>query len=196
MPKKRGRRKIKTFYIDTCIAIDYATNRNIETVMLLELIKERGWRCISSTFLAMEMADYKKEDLFIERARSKKWEFRRILRQKDKKELKSADFETTIDWFEDFKKRYRKIDMYDFLQDKDSWQLAQEISFNSNLNAPDVIHLTSAIWAALGGHCDVFITGDELLNKEGKKIIEQYKLKSVLKIMTVAEVKKKYFKKK
>jgi len=191
MPK----RKIKSFYIDTNIALDYATNRDIDTVMLLERIKEKGWKCISSTFLAMEMADYKKEDLFIERARSKKWEFRKILREKDNKELKSVDFESAIDWFEDFKKRYKKIDMYDFLQDKESWSLAQEISFNSNLTAPDAIHLTSAIWAAFGGRCDIFITKDKPLNKEGKKILEQYKLKGVLKIMTVAEVKKKYFKK-
>ena len=118
MPKKK--RKIKSFYIDTNVALDYATNRDIDTVMLLERIKERGWSCISSTFLAMEMADYKKEDLFIERARSKKWEFRKILREKDNKQLKEVDFENAIDWFEDFKKRYKKIDMYDFLQDKES----------------------------------------------------------------------------
>lgn len=193
MPK--AKRKVKSFYIDTNIALDYATNRDIDTVMLLERIKERGWKCVSSTFLAMEMADYKKEDLFIERARGKKWEFRKILREKDNKELKNVDFESAIDWFEDFKKRYKEIDMYDFLQDKESWSLAQEISFNSNLTAPDVIHLTSAIWAAFGNHCDIFITKDKLLNKESKKILEQYKLKGVFKIMTVAEVKKKYFKK-
>jgi len=195
MPKRK--RKIKSFYIDTNIALDYATNRDIETVMLLERIKEKGWRCISSTFLAMEMADYKKDALFItDKILNKKWEMRKVLREGNDKKLKISDFENTIDWFEDFKRRYKKIDMYDFLQDKDGWKLAQEISFNSNLTAPDVIHLTSAIWAALGGRCDIFITRDNLLNREGKNIIERYKLKSVLKIMTVAEVKKKYFKKK
>jgi len=191
----RGKRKIKSFYIDTNIALDYATNRNIQTVLVLERIKEKRWRCVSSTFLAMEMADYKKEDLFIEKARSKKWEMRKILREKDNKELKSVDFENTIDWFEDFKKRYKKIEMYDFLQDSESWKLAQEISFNSNLNAPDVIHLTSAILGAVGGYCDVFITNDKLLNNEAKRIIEEYKVKSILKVMTIAEVRKRFFKK-
>jgi len=191
------RRKVKSLYIDTNVALDYATNRDIDTVMLLEHIKEKRWRCISSTFLAMEMADYKKDALFItDKILNKKWEMRKVLREGNDKQLKISDFENTIDWFEDFKKRYKKIDMYDFLQDKESWRLAQEISFNSNLTAPDVIHLTSAIWAALGDRCDIFITKDKLLNREGKKIIEQYKLGSILKIMTVAEVKKKYFKKK
>jgi hypothetical protein len=193
MPKRKN--KIRSFYIDTNVALDYATNRDIDTVMLLESIKAKNWRCISSTFLAMEMADYKKEDLFVERARSKKWEFRKILREKDNKDLRAVDFENVIDWFVDFKKRYKKIEMYDFLQDKESWQLAQEISFNSNLTAPDVIHLTSGIWAALGGLCNIFITRDNLLRKEGGKILAMYKLRNKLKIMSVAEVKNKYFKK-
>lgn len=191
MPK--GKRKIKSFYIDTNIALDYATKRNIQTILVLERIKEKGWKCVSSTFLAMEMADYKKEDLFIQRARSKKWEMRKILREKDNKDLKSVDFENAIDWFEDFKKRYKKIEMYDFLQDKDAWKLAQEISFSSNLNAPDVIHLTSAMCGAISGYCSIFITGDNLLNSEAKRIIKHYKLKGKLKVMTIAEIKKKYF---
>lgn len=192
MPKRK--RKAKSFYIDTNIALDYATNRNMQTVLVLERIKEKDWRCVSSTFLAMEMADYKKEDLFIERARSKKWEFHKILRERDNKELKSVDFENTVDWFEDFKKQYKKIEMYDFLQDSESWKLAQEISFNSNLTAPDVIHLTSAIWGAVGGYCDILITNDKLLNNEAEKILEQYKVKSALKVMTIADVKKRFFK--
>ena len=192
---QKRKRKAKSFYIDTNIALDYATNRNMQTVLVLERIKEKGWRCVSSTFLAMEMADYKKEDLFIERARSKKWEFRKILREKNNKELKSVDFENTVDWFEDFKKQYKKIEMYDFLQDKDIWKLAQEISFNSNLSAPDVIHLTSAIWGAVGDYCDIFVTNDNLLYDEAKRLIEQYKVKSILRIMTIAEIRKKFFKK-
>ena len=193
MPKRK--RKIKSFYIDTNIALDYVTNRIIQTVLVLEAIKAKGWRCVSSTFLAMEMADYKKEDLFIERARSKKWEMRKILRERDNKKLKSVDFESATDWFEDFKKRYKKIEMYDFLQDSESWKLAQEISFNSNLAAPDVIHLTSAIWGAIGDHCEIFITGDNLLGSEAKRIIREYRLKTVLKVMTIADAKKRFFKK-
>ena len=191
----KRKRKAKSFYIDTNIALDYATNRNIQTVLVLERIKEKGWRCVSSTFLAMEMADYKKDDLFIERARSKKWEMRKILRERDNKKLKDVDFENTIDWFDDFRGRYKKIEMYDFLQDKDSWALAQEISFNSNLSAPDVIHLTSAIWGAVGDCCDIFVTNDNLLYGEAKRLIEQYEVKSKLKVMTIAEIRKKFFKK-
>lgn len=190
MPK---RKRIRSFYIDTNIALDYATSRDIQTVFILEKIKERGWRCVSSTFLTMEMADYQKDALFIAEAMAKKWEVRKILRSIHRRKLKSTQLDTVYNWFEDFKKRFQKIEIYDFLQGSEPWERAQEISFNSNLTAPDVIHLTSAIVGALAGLCSIFITKDELLYNEAKRIIDQYKLKSRLKIMTIAEVKKKFF---
>lgn len=190
MPK---RKRIRSFYIDTNIALDYATSRDIQTVFILEKIKERGWRCVSSTFLTMEMADYQKDALFIAEAMAKKWEVRKILRSIHRRKLKSTQLDTVYNWFEDFKKRFQKIEIYDFLQGSEPWERAQEISFNSNLTAPDVIHLTSAIVGALAGLCSIFITKDELLYNEAKRIIDQYKLKSKLKIMTIAEVKKKFF---
>jgi hypothetical protein len=187
------RKKIRFFYIDTNIALDYATNRDIQTVLVLEKIKEKGWRCVSSTFLAMEMADYKKDALFIDQAMGKKWEVRKILREISSKNLKDTHFDAISDWFEDFKKQYQKIEMYDFLQDSFTWELAQEISFSCNLSAPDVIHLTSALIGAHVGVCDVFITKDKLLTTEAKRIIEEYKMKSKLKVMSIAEVRTKFF---
>ena len=190
MPK---RKKIRSFYIDTQIALDYATNRNIQTVLVLEKIKEKGWPCVCSTFLAMEMADYQKNALFINEAMSKKWEVRKILRDIYDKNLKSTHFEAISNWFEDFKKRYQKIQMYDFLQDAEAWGVAQAISFSSNLTAPDVIHLTSALMGAVTDICNIFITNDKILHDEATRIITQYQLKSKLKVMSIAEVKTKFF---
>ncbi|MBA7481451.1 hypothetical protein ES707_16923 [subsurface metagenome] len=190
MPKKR---KVRSFYIDTNVALDYATRRDIQTILVLEKIKERRWKCVSSTFLAMEMADYQKNALFISDAMAKKWEVRKILNHISTKTLSPAQLDSVGDFFEDFKNQYKKIQMYDFLQDSFAWEVAQDISFSSNLTAPDVIHLTSAIVGAIGGYCSFFITKDGLLLKEAKKIIERYRLKTKLKVMTIAEVKKKFF---
>ena len=44
-------------------------------------------------------------------------------------------------------------------------------------------------------YCQVLITHDELLSKEGKSIIQDNKLSGKLKIMSIAEVKEKFFKK-
>src|SRR3989338_1605414 len=131
MPK--GTRKSKSFYIDTNIALDYLTGRNRQTVLVLGKLKDKGRKCVSSSFLAMEMADYKKDSLFvIDKAIEKKWEMRKIIRATDKKDLRRGDFEKVYEWFNEFKQDYKNIDLYDFLKDADDWQLPQEISFKKS----------------------------------------------------------------
>ena len=190
-----GIRINKSFYIDTNIALDYITGRNRQTVLVLGKLKDNGWKCVSSSFLAMEMADYKKESLFvIDKAIEKRWEMRKIIRATDKKDLRRGDFEKVYEWFNEFRQDYKNIDLYDFLKNSDDWQLAQAISFNSNLAAPDAIHLASAMLGSLASYCQVLITHDELLSKEGRRIIQVYKLSGKLKIMSIADGKEKFFK--
>ena len=60
-----AQRKGKIFYIDTNIALDYATQRNIDTISTIEKIKEKKWKLTSSSFMLMEFFDYKKDAIFI-----------------------------------------------------------------------------------------------------------------------------------
>ena len=192
MPRKK---RSKGFYIDTNVALDYITARNREAVLVLNKIKEKGWKCISSSFLAMESADYRKDSLFvIDKAIEKKWEMRRILRETYSKDLRRGDFEKVFDWFNEFLQEYKNLEIYDFLKTSDEWQGAQAISFNSNLNAPDAIHLTSAILGAIAGYCQVMITNDRHFIKEAQRVIEEYSLAPKLKVMTISDVRKKFFK--
>lgn len=191
MPRKRS----KAFYIDTNVALDYITARNREAVLVLNKIKEKGWKCISSSFLAMELADYKKDSLFvIDKAIEKKWEMRKILRETYSKDLKRGDFEKVLDWFNDFLQEYKNLEIYDFLKTSDEWLGAQGISFNSNLNAPDAIHLTSAMFGAIAGYCQIMITNDRHFIKEEQRVIDENRLARKLKVMTVADVRKRFFK--
>lgn len=193
MPK----RKSKIFYIDTNIALDYATQRNIQTILVIEKIKENKWKLNSSSFLLMELFDYKKDAIFISRALDKKWETRKILREvnnKNGKSLKQSDYTSIEEWSADFIQKVKKIEFYDFLQDTESWELAQEISAKSELSAPDVIHLSSAIIGFLANKCDFLITSDSLLLKEGRRILEDLNISDNFEILTVADVKKKFFK--
>jgi predicted nucleic acid-binding protein len=192
MPK--GKRRSRTFYIDSNIALDYITSRNRDTISVLDKIRERGWLCISCSFLAMELADYKKDSLFIvDKAIEKKWEMRKIIRETYNKDLKRGDFEKVFEWFNGFRQEYKNVELYDFLTTSDEWQTAQEISFNSNLNAPDAIHLTSALLGALKGYCQILVTGDQNFIREAKKIIDNYRMNTKLKVMTISEVRKKFF---
>ena len=189
-------KKSKIFYIDTNIALDYITGRNTQTISVLERIKSKGWKCISSSFLTMEAADYKKDNLFLaDKAFEKKWDMRRIVRGTYNKDLRRGDFEKTLDWFVEFLGKYN-LELFDFLISNENWFLAQNIAFNSNLSAPDVVHLSSAIIGATSGQCQVLITNDKFFATEAKGIIERRKLNSKLKVMTIPEVWDKYFSKK
>lgn len=53
----------------------------------------------------MELADYKKDQLFIlEKAFEKKWEMRKIVRETYNKDLRRGDFEKVSEWFEEFQR--------------------------------------------------------------------------------------------
>lgn len=193
MSKKK---KSKSFYIDTNIAIDFATNRDIQTVLVLERIKEKKWKCVSSTFLAMEMADYQQIYSYISKEISKKRNPEDILKSRNSKNLKDHDFKETEEWFAEFNQRFKNLTLYDFITNSNGWALAREISFNSNLFAPDVIHLVSAMLGFIGGYCDVLITKDSLFHTEAEKILSLKQFKNIkLKVMNVSEVKKKFFNK-
>lgn len=185
------RKRNKAFYIDTNIALDYVTARNRDTVLVLDEIKKRGWKCVSSTFLTMEAADYKKDSLYIiDKAIEKKWEMRKILRQANEKDLKRGDFEKVSDWYTEFTNTYANLEIYDFLQNSDNWHIAQEISFNSNLSAPDAIHLASAMVGSLGGFCHVLVSNDKKFAVEAKRIIDEKGFRSRLKVVTISDLKK------
>ena len=189
-----SKRKGKSIYIDTNVALDYATQRNKETIAVLDRIKERGWKCISASFMAMEMADYKKGSLYVvNKLVNKKWEPRKVLSSIRNTDLNESQLDEAHDWFVEFISRYKKIEFYDFITDSDSWAFAQELSFGSNLTAPDVIHLSSAILGAIGGKCDTMITQDGNLIVEGNKILKKQHLKSKLSIQTVAKFRKAHF---
>jgi len=69
----------------------------------------------------------------------------------------------------------------------------QQISLKSELSAPDVIHLTSAILGFYNKKCDFFVTNDELLREEGRKILKHMSIFNKFEILTMADVKKRFF---
>ncbi|MEA1912420.1 MAG: hypothetical protein U9N06_01090 [candidate division WOR-3 bacterium] len=202
MPRERKNKK-EAFYIDTNIALDYITGRNRDTISILDKLKEMKSIIISSSFLVMEAADFKKDSLYVvKKAIDEKWEIRKIIRDSYQKDLKTGDFYNISDWTEELKSKLN-LKLYDFLVDTDTWELAQYISENSNLHAPDVIHLSSAIVVAQSGieikkdvivPYKIFISNDKFLKKEAEKIKQQLEV-SYPDILTVPEIKNKFFKK-
>lgn len=202
MPKER-KNKREAFYIDTNIALNYITGRNKETIYVIDKLKEMKSIIISSSFLVMEAADFKKDSTYIiHKAMDEKWEIRRIIRDSYQKDLITGDFYNISFWIEELKSKL-KIKLYDFLIDTDTWELAQYVSQNSNLSAPDSIHLSSAIIVAQSGieiqkdvtvPCQIFITNDKFLKGEAEKIKKELEL-SYPDILTISELNKKILQK-
>lgn len=199
---KESTTKKQAYYIDTNIALDYITGRNPETIFVLDSLIEVGSIMVSSSFLVMEAADFQKESLyFIEKVVAKKWELKKAVRESYRKDLARGDFYKVQDWIEELRDKL-KLQLYDFLIDSDTWEIAQYISQSSNLFAPDVIHLSSSIFAALSGitsaegvklPCKIFISNDDFLKKEAKKVKQELEI-SYPEILTVSETKKRLLK--
>lgn len=201
MPRRKNKAiKTEAFYVDTNIALDYITGRNPEAIFILDSLKGMGAIIISSSFLVMEATDYKKDSIYLgQKAIIGKWEMRKIIRQSYEKNLEEEDFDEVSSWIEALKSKL-ELELYDFLVDTDTWELAQYISESSNLAAPDVIHLSSAIIAAKGGienaygtviPCKIFISNDGFLKTEAEKIKQQLDI-SYPNILTLSEIKKKF----
>lgn len=199
---KESTTKKQAYYIDTNIALDYITGRNPQTISVLDSLIDAGSIMVSSSFLAMEAADFKKDSLyFIEKVVDKKWELRKTVRDSYRKDLRRGDFYKVQDWIEELRDKL-KLQLYDFLIDNDTWEIAQHISQNSNLFAPDAIHLSSSIVAAQSSitttegiklPCNIFISNDDFLTKEAQKVKRELEI-SYPEILTVSETKNKFLK--
>jgi predicted nucleic acid-binding protein len=143
----------------------------------------------------MEMADFQQTYTYISKEISKKRNPDDILKSKGNRKLNKSDLHECEEWFEEFTKKFKHLEIYDFMNDANAWALAKEISFNSNLAAPDVIHLASAILASIGGYCEILLTKDGQMRKEAVEVLDTYrKFKNVkLKVMNIEEAKKKFF---
>jgi len=196
MRKRKNKKKVKYFYLDTCIAIDCATGRDDDSSFVMEFLKAKKHRFISSSFLFLELGDFKKELLFIRNKFDEQWISKKILSEIDKKDLNKSELKQAREWID---KRiltpFPNLKIYDLLQTEDDWNLAQRISFETNLKDSDTLHLASAIIAIRRLNIEFlyFLTRDSFLIKEGTKFIKDFKIKGK---MVVIDPKSKVFKNK
>ena len=150
----------------------------------------------SSSFLLMELANYKKDEIFIKRAIDNKWEVRKILREVNNNRkgrgLKSRDYNYIANWSNEHLSHFTNFALYEFVQNSDDWDLCRFIGANSDLALLDALHLTSAIIGSINKKCNYLLTNDMLLKKEGGRIIQYLEIDG-LAVLTVAEAKQKFF---
>lgn len=171
-------------YLDTNFIRDVMERRSKSAIHLMEIIREKcnesKSKCFTSAFLLMELCDAKKDDLFFREASAKKWEFKKIIRERSDPKLQEHHFKEISEYMDTL------IEEYPFLEklslSDEGWQVATDISASSNIWSPDAVHLATA----LSNECNLLITSDERLRKDGKIIVKNFK-KYDLKIMDIKE---------
>ena len=59
------RRKNKILYIDTNVALDYITDKDKNVIVLMKSVKSRKWKLRISTFAMIELAEYRKNEIYL-----------------------------------------------------------------------------------------------------------------------------------
>lgn len=196
MPK----RKSKILYLDTCVVLDYL-DKDENTVVLMNSVKKRKWATRTSTFAMVELAEYKRNEIFLWHRLSNRYSLNTLLKSirnpRKKKKLSTYQLNELSEWLETIQKNLPKFSSLDLTNsenesEQSSWQLAYDLSISTNLNAKDIIHLATAVAAAVNNECDFFITNDGGLYEEADKVTSELKIRQKLKVYKPKEFIEKY----
>ncbi len=177
-------------YLDTNIIRDCFKRRNLNTIRLMEIIRERKIKCKSSAFSIMELINVEKDHVFFNKELLKGEEISSILRGKSERNLKLDELTDLWGEISNLLESYKFIEFINI--EGSGWDMAFGICRIGNLDADDSIHLATAI-----SDCDVLVTSDGFLKKEGTRILDAHNKvakkdvnfkKISLKILTPIEV--------
>jgi len=151
-------------YLDTNVIRDCLKRRNLNTIRLLEIIREKKIECKSSIFSIMELIDVEKDDIFFKNCIRKGEEITSIMRKKSRRDLKLEDLNEIWKDINNLLVTYPFIEFINLTSE--GWTISFDMCKSSNLDADDSIHLASATG------CDVLLTSDSFFEKEGTRLIK------------------------
>lgn len=153
-------------YLDTNILRDCLKNRNIQSIRLMEIIRQKKIECITSAFALMELMDNEKEHSFFFKKLSKGMGVNKILNERKNKELNPYDLGEISNQIDAFKQTYNFL-QFVVIKEVAGWQMAIDVCRQGCVSAPDSLHFASA----LGSGCNLLVTNDTSFKKEGNKFI-------------------------
>jgi predicted nucleic acid-binding protein len=173
-------------YVDTNIIRDYSERRDHKSIHLLESIRNKKWKCSSSTYSMMELCDVEKDQMFFQNTYVKqRWTVDKFLRERYKRLLSNADFQDVRKYIDNIKETLNFIGF--FVLTEDGWNIALNLSMYSNLRAADCVQLATAISLK----CNSFITRDDYLEKTVKSLNKETDLGEILEVFTPSSFLKK-----
>jgi len=166
-------------YIDTPILIDVLRDRRTASLRLLEDARQRTWMISTSVFAVMELLDVEQDDRFFILEVTKGRPVSNVLRERYARNLPQGERNSIEKKVRDFLDvRYPFIQYFHLAAE--GFNRASGLCANTNMSAPDCLHLATALDAG----CDVLITNDEHFLKEAKDYIEACKPEHVHKVLT------------
>ena len=159
--------RVPSIYLDTCIVRDVLGNRRDASIDLIHRIRNGNWQCNMSVFALMELVDIEQESLFVHKKHFvDKMELEDVFHGRKHRDLLSSELQRSSRYIEQFLENYSFIELIRL--DDENWDTAVVTAANSNLNAPDVIHLISAYQA----DSDVIVTDDTFFISEAERYLK------------------------
>lgn len=154
-------------YLDSNVIIEIIEGQKQESVYPIENAKENGLVIYTSNFTLMVLLDVRKGNAFILKKLGEGDTLKKILRQRYDKDL---SLEILQDVYNKVKNKflipYKSVSF--LMLTEDGWNKATDICTNSNISAPDCIHVATALEAG----CDIFVVSDEFLKKKASEFIK------------------------
>lgn len=156
-------------YLDASVLISFTEAESDEISELLSTCKKKGFEIRVTPFTIMEALGIKQEHKFFMKKVSEGIPMKWIISKRRERDLENNDLREI---YNILKRKLKPYDMENFyyIEDKNWWKLALDITRDSNVNSSDAIHLAQAVFMG----CDILVTTDSHFIQEGIKYIKEY----------------------
>lgn len=148
-------------YLDTNILLDFLHSRYEPSIALLQQIRDKRWKCSTSSFALLEMYDAEQLEKFVQKLYLKGYNWSQIMSRT--RERRSKNLGLTDRQLQNLASELRDSmslinDCVEFLDPhKELWDDAEYYCIYTNIGAQDALHLATA----LAVECNILVTRDK-----------------------------------
>ncbi len=170
--------EIPHIYVDTNVLSGALERQHTSSARLLDEVEKNGWKCSTAIFAFMELFDISQDNKYVLNQLQVGVHIKKAYKSLDQKNLSEVDLKNIQETIRDsFSIKYPSIKYYDF--EKETWTKALDLKAATNISAPDIIHLATAIELK----CDILVTLDNFFKKEAEPYIKTWLPEQVDKIL-------------
>ena len=162
----QGEILVPHLYLDSNIILDILRDRRPASLQLMERSKRDKWFVSTSPFAIMEVFDAEKDDRFFQIKILEGNTVGEVLRIRHQRDLSKQVLQKISQKIgEKLRIAYSHIQYWEL--EVEGFDRAVELARESNISAPDCIHLATALEVG----CDILVTSDNFFMKEAKQYV-------------------------